>query len=40
MLRGFLRVKKYFKFLERLRSPVTGPVWPRGFQEVYSPRFS
>jgi hypothetical protein len=21
------------------RIPVTGPVWPRGFQEVYAPRF-
>jgi hypothetical protein len=20
-------------------SPVTGPVWPRGFQEVWTPRF-
>jgi hypothetical protein len=22
------------------RSPVTGPVWPRGFQEVWAPKFS
>ena len=34
-----LRVKHLYTFIKRQSSPVTGPVWPRGFQEVYAPRF-
>ena len=31
---GFGRKRPVFEFQDVKRSPITGPVWPREFQEV------
>jgi hypothetical protein len=36
----FVKVKHSGTYSKKVKSPVTGPVWSRGFQELQAPRFS